>query len=64
MLNAVVSVLLALLFVMIYPVIWMVLSSFRPELEIFGDVSGKKNVSGVATIHYSLGYVNPHASNI
>jgi multiple sugar transport system permease protein len=30
-------VLLALLFVMIYPVIWMVLSSFRPELEIFGD---------------------------
>ena len=31
-------VLLALLFVMIYPVIWMVLSSFRPELEIFGDM--------------------------
>lgn len=30
--------LLALLFLMLYPVIWMVLSSFRPELEIFGDM--------------------------
>ncbi len=28
-------VLLGLLFIMLYPVIWMVLSSFRPELEIF-----------------------------
>jgi multiple sugar transport system permease protein len=28
--------LLGLLFVMLYPVVWMVLSSFRPELEIFG----------------------------
>src|SRR5688500_15462251 len=31
-------VLPALLLVIIYPVIWMVLSSFRPELEIFGDL--------------------------
>jgi multiple sugar transport system permease protein len=27
--------LIGLLFIMLYPVIWMVLSSFRPELEIF-----------------------------
>lgn len=30
--------LLSLLALMLYPVIWMVLSSFRPELEIFGDM--------------------------
>ena len=30
--------LLGLLFVMLYPVIWMVLSSLRPEAEIFGDL--------------------------
>ena len=29
------ALLLGLLFIMLYPVIWMVLSSFRPELEIF-----------------------------
>lgn len=32
-------VLIALLIVMLYPVIWMVFSAFRPEREIFGDVS-------------------------
>jgi multiple sugar transport system permease protein len=32
-------VLIGLLIVMLYPVIWMVLSAFRPECEIFGDVS-------------------------
>ena len=32
-------VLIGLLIVMLYPVIWMVLSAFRPEREIFGDVS-------------------------
>ncbi len=31
--------LIGLLFIMLYPVIWMVLSSFRPELEIFGAKS-------------------------
>jgi multiple sugar transport system permease protein len=31
--------LIGLLFVMLYPVIWMALSSFRPELEIFGGKS-------------------------
>jgi multiple sugar transport system permease protein len=31
--------LIGLLFIMLYPVIWMVLSSFRPELEIFGSKS-------------------------
>jgi multiple sugar transport system permease protein len=31
-------VLIGLLFVMLYPVIWMVLSSLRPEAEIFGDM--------------------------
>ncbi len=30
--------LIGLLFVMLYPVIWMVLSSLRPEREIFGDM--------------------------
>jgi multiple sugar transport system permease protein len=30
--------LIGLLFIMLYPVIWMVLSSFRPELEIFGNM--------------------------
>src|SRR5690606_39731 len=30
--------LITVLFLMLYPVIWMVLSSFRPELEIFGDM--------------------------
>jgi multiple sugar transport system permease protein len=33
------AVLIGLLFLMLYPVIWMVLSSFRPELEIFGATS-------------------------
>ena len=32
-------VLIGLLLLMLYPVIWMVLSSFRPELEIFGAKS-------------------------
>ncbi len=32
-------VLIGLLIVMLYPVIWMVFSAFRPEREIFGDVS-------------------------
>jgi multiple sugar transport system permease protein len=32
------AVLLAMLFVMLYPVIWMVMSSLRPEQEIFGDM--------------------------
>jgi multiple sugar transport system permease protein len=31
-------VLIGLLFVMLYPVIWMVFSSLRPETEIFGDL--------------------------
>jgi multiple sugar transport system permease protein len=31
--------LIGLLIVMLYPVIWMVLSALRPEREIFGDVS-------------------------
>jgi len=30
--------LIGLLFVMLYPVLWMVLSSLRPEREIFGDM--------------------------
>ncbi len=30
------ALLIGLLFLMLYPVIWMVFSSFRPELEIFG----------------------------
>lgn len=30
--------LIGLLFVMLYPVIWMVFSSLRPETEIFGDM--------------------------
>jgi multiple sugar transport system permease protein len=30
--------LVGLLFLMLYPVIWMVMSSFRPELEIFGGM--------------------------
>jgi len=33
------ALLIGLLFLMLYPVIWMVLSSFRPELEIFGGKS-------------------------
>ena len=32
------AMLIALLAVMLYPVIWMVLSSLRPEREIFGDL--------------------------
>ena len=31
--------LIGLLLIMLYPVIWMVFSAFRPEREIFGDVS-------------------------
>ena len=32
------AILIGLLFVMLYPVIWMVFSSLRPETEIFGDM--------------------------
>lgn len=32
------AVLITLLLIMLYPVIWMVLSSLRPETEIFGDM--------------------------
>jgi multiple sugar transport system permease protein len=32
------ALLIGLLFLMLYPVIWMVLSSFRPEFEIFGKM--------------------------
>jgi multiple sugar transport system permease protein len=32
------ALLIALLGIMLYPVIWMVFSAFRPEAEIFGDM--------------------------
>jgi hypothetical protein len=32
--------------------------------EIFGDMTGEKNVAGVSAIHHPLRSINPRASNI
>ena len=32
--------------------------------QVFGHMTGEKNVLGVATIHHSLGHVDPRASHV